>query len=98
MENVAGVPASTNTSANVPGKKVNPARASRLKLRLEEFMNPESRIEPVKGSKVDAAAGDASQLITKLPLVENTHVEIESGLNCPIPQLNGLEEERDVHF
>ena len=59
MENVAGVPASTNTSANVPGKKVNPARARRSKLRLEEIMkkrtagtNPESRIEPVKGSKV----------------------------------------------
>ena len=57
MENVAGVPASTNTSANVPGKKVNPARAMRLKLRLEEFKrtagtNPESRIEPMKGIKV----------------------------------------------
>ena len=34
VENVEGVPASTNTSANVPDKKVNHARARRSKLRF----------------------------------------------------------------
>ena len=94
VENVAGVPVSSNTSTNCPRKKVNPARARRSKLRLEEFIkkktagtNLESVIEPVEVSKDEEAVGVTSQLVTILPCGEN-----EPGLNLPIPQLDGMME------
>ena len=47
----------------------------------------EAETEPVKGSKVDEAAGVTNQLIIKLPLEENRHVDIET-----VPQLDGHQE------
>ena len=64
VENLAGVPASSSTSTNGPRKKLNPARARRSKLRLEEFIkkktagtNLEPEIEPVEVRKDEVAAG-----------------------------------------
>ena len=95
VENLAGTPASPSTSRTDPKKKMNPARARRSRLRLEEFIKKknatetslEAETEPVKGSKVDEAAGGTNQLIIKLPLEENRHVDIGA-----VPQLDGHQE------
>jgi hypothetical protein len=77
---------------------VNPSRARRSRLRLEEFIKKKKRTEtvtsletetePVTARKVNEAAGVTNQLIVKLPLDETRHVvDIES-----VPQLDGYQE------
>ena len=63
-DNLAEDPASSSTSKDIPRMKVNPARARRSKLRLEEFIKKKVTGAPVQVSKVEAAAGVTRQLVT----------------------------------
>ena len=92
MEIVTGVPATTSTSPNSSKKKVNPARARRSKLRLEQF-HKRKEVEKMKKQVGSKAAGDLSSSTTQLVLnlVQGENVPVETGLHSPIIQVDGQE-------
>ena len=99
VENLAGAPASTSTST-ASSKKVNPARARRSKLRQEEFMkkkmaeNREKELNGEQNGESQAApdAGDTSSKPNQLlvNLRQTGEMPMETRLNSPIPQVDGI--------
>ena len=94
VEKVAGAPATVNTPASQGDKrKVNPARARRSRLRLEQFQNrkEEEKLKKQQETGIETV-GDASRnpsnLIVKLSK-EDKKTVLETGPHGPILQVDG---------
>ena len=107
VETVAGNSATASPTTQAIKSKMNPARARRSKLRLEEFNR--RKVEK-KQAEVSAgnhrtgnqdvgsgATGDTSSTISKLviELPKEQEKQVEKSITSPIPQVDGQEEGKE---
>ena len=98
-ETLVGAPA--NTSKPTVPKKINPARARRSKLRLENFIRKKTEEhqtgkQTLASHQAATAAGDTSS--TPSQLIHELPGPFATRLNSPIPQLDGAVVAQQVKY
>ena len=105
VEIVAGNPASTIPTTKANRKKMNPARARRSRLRLEEFIRKKDEKKQAEASVGShqtgnqnvgrGATGDtgstSSKLVIEVPMPKEQDKHVEKSVTSPIPQVDGQE-------